>query len=125
MSLTNVLELPTFGDERGTLSVAERKIPFEIKRVYYIYDAKGLRGGHRHKTTHQALICLNGSCEININNGKRKETILLNKPEKCLILDKEEWHTMGEFSEGSILLVLSSTPFDIEDYIDDEYPEIP
>ena len=125
MSLTNVLELPTFGDERGTLSVAERKIPFEIKRVYYIYDAKGLRGGHRHKTTHQALICLNGPCEININNGKRKETILLNKPEKCLILDKEEWHTMGEFSEGSILLVLSSTPFDIEDYIDDEYPEIP
>lgn len=114
--------LPTFGDERGHLTIAEKKIPFEIKRVYYIYGVNQKRGGHRHKTTDQALICLNGSCEVYMNNGKTEEVVLLDSPEKCLIVNREDWHTMDKFSKGSVLLVLASTPYNVDDYIDEEYP---
>ncbi|MCB0803367.1 MAG: FdtA/QdtA family cupin domain-containing protein [Flavobacteriales bacterium] len=115
------IELATFGDDRGYLTVAQDKIPFDIKRVYYIYGAKGKRGGHRHKSTTQALICLNGSCEIYMNNRGEESTVLLDSPSKCLILDKDDWHTMDKFSEGSILLVFASTKYDVEDYIDEPY----
>ena len=99
----------------------ENKLPFEIKRLYYIYDATGKRGGHRHKTTDQALICLNGSCEIYVNNGSEEKTFLLDSPEKCLLVDKEDWHTMDKFTRGSVLLCLASQYYDLNDYIDEEY----
>lgn len=124
MSISKIVNLPTFGDERGKLTVAERFIPFDIKRVYYIYGAEEKRGGHRHANTHQALICINGSCEIYMNDGQRETTVLLDSPDKCLLLDKDEWHTMDKFTKGSILLVLSSTPYDVNDYIDAKYPPI-
>ena len=101
--------------------MAQDLIPFEIKRVYYIYDAIGKRGGHRHKNTDQALICLNGSCEIYLNNQGEESTVLLDSPEKCLIVHKDDWHTMDQFSKGSILLVLASTKYDVNDYIDEPY----
>ena len=116
-----LIELPTYKDERGDLTVIEKLLPFEIKRCYYIYNVKLNRGGHRHKKTINALICLNGSCEIYVNNGQNKKTFLLNMPDKCLILQPEDWHTMNNFSKGSILLVLSSEYFYLEDYIDEEY----
>lgn len=116
-----IIELPTFSDKRGKLTVIEKVLPFEIKRVYYIYEAKEKRGGHRHKKNIQALICLNGSCEIFINDGEKKETILLDSPSKCLIVEPKDWHTMDNFSDGSILLVLASEYYDINDYIDEEY----
>ncbi len=119
--MAELINLPTHGDERGKLTVAQDHIPFEVKRVYYIYEAKGLRGGHRHKATTQALICLNGSCEIYVNNGKSEETILLDNPAKCLIVEKEDWHTMDKFSTGSILLVLASSKYNVDDYIDERY----
>ena len=68
--MAHIINLPTFGDDRGSLTIIEKVLPFEIKRLYYIYGADSKRGGHRHKTTTQALITLNGSCEIFINNGK-------------------------------------------------------
>ena len=65
-----IIKLPTYADERGSLTVVEKLLPFDIKRFYYIYNATSQRGGHRHKKTTQALICLGGSCEIYVNNGK-------------------------------------------------------
>jgi len=119
--MAELIHLPTHGDNRGKLTVAQDLVPFNVERIYYIYEAKGKRGGHRHKATTQALICLNGSCEIYVNNGKKEETILLDNPAKCLIVEKEDWHTMDKFSSGSILLVLASTKYNIDDYIDEPY----
>lgn len=116
-----IIDLPTFKDDRGNLTVVEKLLPFEIKRLYYIYGVAKKRGGHRHKKTIQALICLGGSCEIFINNGEKKTTILLNNPSKCLILENKDWHTMDKFSQNSTLLVLSSEYYDVNDYIDEEY----
>ena len=116
-----IIDLATFGDERGTLTVVEKVLPFDIKRFYYIYDASDQRGGHRHKKTIQALISLGGSCEIYVNNGEKEETFLLDIPNKCLILDPKDWHTMDNFSKGSTLLVFSSEYYDKDDYIDEKY----
>lgn len=115
------INLPTFQDTRGSLTVIEKLLPFEIKRLYYIYNVKSQRGGHRHKKTIQALIALNGHCEIYVNNGKETETFTLNSCDKCLIINPEDWHTMDNFSDGSILLVLSSEYYDQDDYIMQEY----
>jgi hypothetical protein len=116
-----ILDLPTFEDERGSLTVVEKLLPFKIKRFYYIYGVSEKRGGHRHKITIQALISLGGSCEIYVNNGKKEETFLLNTPKKCLILEPKDWHTMDKFSKGSTLLVFSSEYYDKDDYIDESY----
>lgn len=119
--MARLIDLPTYGDQRGKLTVAQDMIPFSIERVYYIYGASEKRGGHRHKTTDQALICLNGSCEIYINNGQNESVFILDSPEKCLIVDKADWHTMDKFTPGSVLLVFASTKYSINDYIDEPY----
>ncbi len=116
-----LIELPTFRDDRATLTVVEKLLPFEIKRFYYIYDVSGKRGGHRHKKTIQALICLGGSCDIYIHDGKSEKTVVLDNPNKCLILDPKDWHTMDNFSKGATLLVFSSEHYDKNDYIDEAY----
>jgi hypothetical protein len=117
----NLIDLPTFNDERGGLTVIEKILPFEIKRLYYIYNASGKRGGHRHKKSVQALVCIGGSCEVYINDGEKDQTLLLNSPASCLILKPEDWHSMDKFSKNSILLVLASEFYDIDDYIDEAY----
>ncbi|MBT5492670.1 FdtA/QdtA family cupin domain-containing protein [bacterium] len=119
--MAHIIELPTFGDDRGNLTVVEKVLPFEIKRFYYIYDVSSQRGGHRHKKTIQALISLGGSCEIYVNDGKKEETFVLDTPNKCLILDPKDWHTMDKFSKGSTLLVFSSEFYSKDDYIDERY----
>jgi len=119
--MPHIINLPTFSDSRGSLNVVEKLLPFEIKRFYYIYDVTDKRGGHRHKKTIQALICLGGSCEIYVHDGDMEETILLDSPSKCLILDPKDWHTMDRFTQGSTLLVFSSEYYDKNDYIDEEY----
>lgn len=119
--MAEIIELKTSTDSRGSLTVIEKVLPFEIKRVYYIYDANSKRGGHRHKKNIQALICVKGSCEIFVNNGKEKTTYLLDRPNKCLLLAVEDWHTMDKFSEDAVLLVLASECYDASDYIDEEY----
>lgn len=119
--MAHTINLPTFSDSRGSLTVVESLLPFEIKRFYYIYGVTAKRGGHRHKKTIQALICLGGSCEIYVHTGEKEETILLDSPSKCLILEAKDWHTMDNFSQGSTLLVFSSEYYDKDDYIDEEY----
>lgn len=117
------IELPTFSDRRGSLTVIEKILPFEIKRVYYIYNASSKRGGHRHKKTIQALIAVAGKCEIFVNDGEKKETFVLDKPNQALIIECKDWHTMDNFSKDCVLLVLASEYYDKNDYIDEEYPE--
>jgi len=116
-----LIELPTFRDKRGKLTVIENILPFEIKRVYYIYDVKSQRGGHRHKKTIQALIALGGKCEVYVNNGKEEKIFLLDSPNKCLVLEPEDWHTMDNFDKNTFLLVFASEYYDKHDYIYKEY----
>lgn len=118
-----LLTLKTFADPRGSLTVADREIPFAIQRVYYIYgvSADSVRAGHRHYKNIQALICLGGRCEVFVNNGRTKQTFLLDSPEKGLILNPEDWHTMQHFSKDALLLVMASEHYDIRDYIDEPY----
>ena len=99
----------------------EKLLPFEIKRFYCIYDVIQKRGGHRHKKTIQALICLGGSCEVYVNDGLKKETFLLDSPSKCLLLEPEDWHTMDKFTKGSTLLVFASEFYNKDDYVSEEY----
>jgi len=121
--MAKVIELPTFSEEnRGKLTVIEKILPFEIKRVFYIYCVNDvLRGGHRHKKTIQAAICLNGKCTIHNNDGEHTENFILDSPSKCLILEPTDWHMMSGFTKDAFLLVLASEYYDTEDYIYEEY----
>lgn len=118
-----IINLTTREDNRGNLTVIEKEIPFEIKRIFYIYNVDdSVRGGHRHKTTIQAAICVHGSCVVTSDDGIAKEDFVLDHPQKCLILEERDWHTMHHFSQDAVLLVLASTFFDPNDYIFDPYP---
>jgi len=123
--MATIIELPTFWDKRGNLTVIdniESTLPFAVKRVFYIYRVDdSVRGGHRHHRTTQAAICITGHCKIYNNNGREEETFVLDSAHKCLIIEPEDWHTMSEFSENAILLVFASTAFDPNDYIYDPY----
>jgi dTDP-4-dehydrorhamnose 3,5-epimerase-like enzyme len=115
-------DLTTFTDARGNLTVIEKAIPFDIKRIFYIYGVDhSVRGGHRHHTTMQAAICIQGKCTIYNNDDAKEEEFILDTPSKCLILNPEDWHQMYNFSPNAILMVLASTPFDPTDYIYEKY----
>ncbi|MDQ0917610.1 FdtA/QdtA family cupin domain-containing protein [Paenibacillus sp. V4I5] len=118
--LINIGEL---GDERGLLSVIEssKTIPFEINRVFYIYETKTSvrRGFHAHYKTRQALICVSGNCKVYLDNLIRKKDITLDSPTKILLLEPNDWHEMYDFSPDCVLLVLASHLYDSEDYIRD------
>ena len=117
-----LIDLKTFTDKRGNLTVIEKSIPFDIKRIFYIYGVdSSVRGGHRHKKTIQAAICLQGSCTIHNNDGKTESSFELNEPNKCLILETADWHTMDNFTPNAILMVLASEYFDQADYIFEPY----
>ena len=120
--MANIIDLKTFTDVRGNLTVIEKVIPFDIKRIFYIYGVDdSIRGGHRHKITRQAAICIQGSCCLYINNGRSEENYLLDRPSKCLVLEPQDWHTMYQFTNDAILMVLASTHFHQDDYIYDKY----
>jgi dTDP-4-dehydrorhamnose 3,5-epimerase-like enzyme len=120
--MAKLIDLKTFSDKRGNLTVIEKVIPFAIKRIFYIYGVDdSLRGGHRHHKTVQAAICLKGSCVVSNNDGTKKEDFHLNKPSICLLIEPNDWHTMHDFTEDAILMVLASEYFDPDDYIYEEY----
>ena len=120
--MAKLINIPTFKDERGSLSVIEN-IGFNIKRIYYIYNTnEKKRGGHRHKKTRQILIAVNGCCEIFCEYpDKRNEVFLLNSPTIALFIEPEDWHVMQNFSKDCILLVLASEYYDPNDYIYERY----
>lgn len=109
------------GDARGMLVALEggKDIPFEIKRVYYMYDTKtGVRRGfHAHKKLEQILVCVAGSCKILLDDGHEKDIITLDNPFEGLYLSQFYWHEMFDFSEDAVLLVLASDYYKEDDYI--------
>lgn len=108
-------------DLRGCLSVIEDFQLFTIKRVYTIYGASGLRGGHRHKKTIQALVAVHGSCDVVCDQGTGPTRFTLNDPSKALVVQPEDWHTMENFSSDAVLMVLASENYNPEDYIHEPY----
>ena len=118
-----MIPLQIHGDERGSLVVFEdnKNIPFDIKRVYYIFDTqKGVvRGKHAHKNLKQIAICLRGSCKFLLDNGKERYTFELNSPFMGLFMEGLLWREMFDFSEDCVLLVLANDHFNEEDYIRD------
>jgi hypothetical protein len=119
-----IIDLKTFTDNRGSLTVIEKEIPFPVKRIFYIYNLENSqRARHRHHKTRQGITCLNGSCRVFVNNGTRKENFIMDNPGKCLILEPEDWHVIDDFTKGAILLVFASEYFDPEDYIYEDYPD--
>jgi hypothetical protein len=99
----------------------ESKLPFPIVRMYWIYGADDkLRGGHRHQQTRQALVAISGSVDVFMNDGIVSETIKLDDPSLCLIVEPKDWHTM-KFTSNGVLLVMSSHAYDRSEYIDTPY----
>jgi dTDP-4-dehydrorhamnose 3,5-epimerase-like enzyme len=118
------INLQTFTDHRGNLTVIEKVVPFDIKRIFYIYGVEDLvRGQHRHKKTIQAAVCMQGSCIITSDDGEKIEHFMLDKPHKCLLLEPQDWHYMHQFSLDAILMVLASEHYDPDDYIFEPYRE--
>lgn len=109
------------GDERGMLVALEefKDIPFEIKRVYYMYDTKEnvRRGFHAHKELEQILICIHGSCKVLLDNGEEKKVVSLEKPYEGLYISNDMWREMYDFSEDAVLMVLASEYYNESDYI--------
>ena len=117
-----LIEIPKISDPRGNLAVIEKDLlPYEIKRVYYLYDvpSDSFRGGHAHKEQLEFLIPLSGSFDVSIDDGFSKEKVTLNKPNKGLLLPTGIWRELENFSSGAVCLVLNSGVFDEEDYIRD------
>ena len=122
MNRVRMLEFPEFGDERGHLVIAEgmKDVPFEIKRVFYIYgsDRDVVRGQHANRQSEFVLINVAGTSKVKVKDGEGNEAIYcLNRPHTGIYLPTMVWKDMYDFSEDSVLLVLASTHFDNEEYI--------
>ena len=119
--ITKLEEFKVLGDHRGQLVALEanRQIPFDVKRVFYIYGTQeGVpRGNHSHYKTKQFLVAVNGSCKVTLDNGKTKETFDLNKPNLGLFQDALIWGSMHDFSSDCVLMVLADEYYDASDYI--------
>ena len=113
--------MPKIIDPRGNLTVAEqlKNVPFDIKRVYWVYDVPGgeCRGGHSHKECKEFIIAVSGSFTVTLDDGNHKHTYLLNHPYQGLFVDTDTWRTLDDFSSGAVCLVLASEPYEEEDYI--------
>lgn len=118
-----VLDLPKIADARGNLTFVEqhRHVPFDIKRIFYLYDVPTAadRGAHAHRHHHQFLICLSGSFDVEVDDGSNRRMVHLNRPWKGLHVPPMIWAAEKNFDAGSVCLVLSSDLFDEDDYIRD------
>lgn len=121
MSLIKTVSFKPLGDERGSLIALEahKTVPFDIKRVYYIYYTKeGVsRGFHAHRNLKQLAVCVIGSCRFVLDNGKCREEIVLNNSTTGLLIDEMVWREMHDFSPDCVLMVLANEYYDENDYI--------
>ena len=122
-SENRIISLPKISDVRGNLSIIEqfRHVPFEIRRVYWIYDVPGGldRGGHAYKESEEFIVALSGSFDVELDDGETKQTYQLNRSYNGLYVAKAMWRRMTNFSTNSLALVLASTDYDPNDYIMD------
>jgi hypothetical protein len=118
-----IIDLPRINDPRGNLTFVEGgvHVPFDILRVYYLYDVPGgsERGGHAHKTLHQFIIAMSGSFDVVLDDGKDRKRVHLNRSYNGLYLCPMIWRELDNFSSGSVCMVLASKHFDESDYIRD------
>ena len=117
-----LIDIPKIEDPRGNLSVIEKDvIPFEMKRVYYLYDVPGgaERGGHAHKNILGFILALSGSFDVVLHDGVEEKTVTLNRPNKGLVITNGIWRELKNFSSGAVCLVVASAVYDEEDYIRD------
>ncbi|MEY2739530.1 MAG: hypothetical protein RL259_1439 [Bacteroidota bacterium] len=115
-----ILSVPKIEDPRGNLSVIENDvIPFEMKRVYYLYDVPSgaERGGHSHKEQHEFLVALSGSFDVILHDGQHEKVVTLNKPFEGLLISNGIWRELKNFSSGAVCLVIASAVFEEDDYI--------
>ena len=123
MSLIKFIDFPALGDERGSLVAleAEKTVPFPIKRVYYIFGSNAgvSRGFHAHKRLQQVALCITGKCRMILDDGRQRDEVWLDSPNKGLIIGDLVWREMHDFSEDCVLLVLASEHYDEADYIRD------
>ncbi|MGA3266062.1 MAG: FdtA/QdtA family cupin domain-containing protein [Verrucomicrobiota bacterium] len=125
MSLENckLIDLPKIADPRGNLTFIEggRHVPFEIKRVYYLYDVPGgaERGGHAHKALHQLIVAMSGSFDVVLDDGYEKRRIHLNRSYIGLYIPPMIWREIDNFSSGSVCMVLASNYYEESDYYRD------
>ncbi len=115
-----IIDIPKIKDHRGNLAVVENGIlPFKMQRVYYLFDipAGAYRGGHAHIQQQEFLIAISGSFEVILDDGFQKKSVLLNRPDRGLLIPAGIWRELQDFSQGSVCLVLNSAPFDESDYI--------
>jgi hypothetical protein len=119
----SVIELPINHREKGNITVVENgaDIPFDIRRIYYLYDIPGgeSRGGHAHRSLYQLIIAASGSFDVILDDGKMKRIFALNRPYQGLFVIPGIWRELDNFSSGSVCLVLASDEYDDEDYIRD------
>lgn len=122
-TLIKLIDFKPLEDERGFLVALEshKEIPFDIKRVYYIFGSRPdvARGFHAHKALKQVLICLAGKCRLVLDDGVNRETLWMDSPTAGLIIEHMIWREMYEFSEDCVLLVVASDYYDESDYIRD------
>lgn len=123
MSLIKLINFKSLGDDRGGLVALEanKDIPFDVKRVYYIFATQSgvARGFHAHKQLKQVAICISGSCRFVMDSGLDKQEIVMDSPTHGIVIDKMQWHEMHDFSDDCVLLVVASDHYDENDYIRD------
>ena len=116
-----IIDLPKITDPRGNLSFIEggQHIPFDIKRVYYLYDVPGGsdRGSHAHKSLHQFIVAMSGSFDVVLDDGKKEKRFHLNRSHYGLYVCPMMWRDLDNFSSGSVCMVLASEHYDEKDYI--------
>ena len=120
---TKIIYFQNHGDSRGNLTALEynKELPFVVRRVYYIYNVKDKirRGFHAHKKLNQVLIAIAGSCKILVDDGTKKEVVVLDSPDKGLFVGEDIWREMYDFSDNAVLVSLASEEYNESDYIRD------
>lgn len=118
-----IIDLRKIHDPRGNLTPIEggKDVPFDIRRVYYLYDVPGgeSRGGHAHKVLRQLIVAVSGSFSVTLDDGENNKTFVLNRPYQGLLVVPGIWRTLDDFSSGAVCMVLASEVYQIEDYIRD------